>query len=180
MRTVSRCDGGVRTSMLAPIADRYFFSAPRIWRAADRTTTHSLLRSLRSKSPITMDVDDTVASPGAPLDDVDEVVRRQLNDVLLTVQRGRQVAFEREKETLGNATKALDDETRHIQDEMRKFEQRLREIEREKAANATKERRSEAIYHDAVRKLDRWREDGVVDLQRSWPGMVSGFPFAMC
>ncbi|KAK0754424.1 hypothetical protein B0T18DRAFT_424814 [Schizothecium vesticola] len=118
-----------------------------------------------------MDVGDTVASPGAPPDDVDEVMRRKVKDILLTVQRDIQVVFEREKETLGNARKTLgnarkmlDDKIRHIQEEMRKLEQSLREL-------ATKERRLEANYHADMRKLDRWREDGVVDLQRSAPGV---------
>jgi SMC interacting uncharacterized protein involved in chromosome segregation len=125
-----------------------------------------------------MDVDDTVASPGAPLDGVEEVIRRKFKDVVLTEQRDRQAVFEREKETLGNAGKALDDKIRHRQEEMRKIEQSLRELEREYAANATKERRLEANYDADMRKLNRCLEDGVFGLQRSAPGVVSGFPFA--
>jgi len=124
-----------------------------------------------------MDVDDIAASPGAPSDDVDEFVLREVKNITLTEQRVRQVAFEQEKERLRNARKARDDEIRRIQEETR---QRLGELERENAADATKERRLEANHHAAMRKLSRWQEVSVVDLQRSAPGVVSGFPFAMC
>jgi hypothetical protein len=119
-----------------------------------------------------MDVDDPVASPGAPPDGVEEVLRRKFKDFVLEEQRNRQAVFEREKETLGNERKALDDKFRHIQEEMRK-------LEREKAANAAKERRLEASHDADMRKLNRCLQDGVVGLQRSTPGVVSGFPFAM-